>query len=87
MSLLEALANAGGVGKTAKLDHTRLIRKSDHTERQISLGDIQKGKKEDIAMSPGDILFVPFSYAKNLVIQSSSGIAGAAGSAAVYAGR
>jgi hypothetical protein len=36
-------------------------------------------------MAPGDILYVPFSYAKNLVISSSSGIAGAAGTAAVYA--
>ena len=86
MSLLEALANAGGAAKTAKLDHARLIRKSDHTETKISLGDIQKGKKADFAMAPGDILYVPFSYAKNLVIPELRGIAGAAGNAAVYAG-
>jgi len=85
MSLLEALSLAGGAQKTAKLGHTRLIRKSDHTETQISLGDIQKGKQPDFAMLPGDILYVPFSYAKNLVISSSAGIAGAAGTAAVYA--
>jgi polysaccharide biosynthesis/export protein len=85
MSLLEALANAGGAGKTAKLGHARLIRKSDHTETEISLGDIQKGKRPDFAMAPGDILYVPFSYAKNLVISSSAGIVGAAGTAAVYA--
>jgi polysaccharide export outer membrane protein len=85
MSLLEALSNAGGAGKTAKLGHARLIRKSDHTETEISLGDIQKGKRPDFAMVPGDILFVPFSYAKNLVISSSAGITGAAGTAAVYA--
>jgi polysaccharide biosynthesis/export protein len=86
MSLLEALANAGGTAKTAKLGHARLIRKSDHTEKEISLGEIQKGKQADFAMAPGDILYVPFSYAKNLVIQSSSGIASATGTAAVYAG-
>jgi polysaccharide export outer membrane protein len=86
MSLLEALANAGGAAKTARLSHVRLIRKSDHTETQIALGDIEKGKQPDFAMSPGDILFVPFSYAKNLVISSSGGIASAAGTAAVYAG-
>jgi polysaccharide export outer membrane protein len=85
MSLLEALSNAGGVDKTAKLGHARLIRKSDHTETEISLGDIQKGKRPDFAMEPGDILYVPFSYAKNLVISSSAGIAGAVGTAAVYA--
>lgn len=85
MTLLQALANAGGAAKTAKLGHARLIRKADGSESQISLGDIQKGKKPDFAMSPGDILYVPFSYAKNLVIASSQGIAGAAGTAAVYA--
>ena len=86
MSLLEALANAGGAAKTAKLGQARLLRKSDHTETKISIGDIQKGKKADIAMAAGDILYVPFSYSKNLVIQSSGGIANAAGTAAVYAG-
>lgn len=86
MSLLEALANAGGAAKTARLSHVRLIRKSDHTEVQIALGDIQKGKRPDLAMSPGDILYVPFSYAKNLVISGSAGLGGAAGTAAVYVG-
>jgi polysaccharide export outer membrane protein len=84
MSLLEALSLAGGATRTAKLGHARLIRKVDHTEAQISLGDIQKGKQPDFAMAPGDILFVPFSYAKNLVITSSAGIVGAAGAAAIY---
>ena len=89
MSLLEALANAGGATKTARLSHVRLIRKVDHTETQIALGDIQKGKQPDLAMSPGDVIYVPFSYAKNLVITNSAGITGVAsstGSAAIYAG-
>jgi len=85
MTLLEALSNAGGPARTAKLNHARLIRKVDHTETQIALGDIQKGKQPDFSLAPGDILFVPFSYAKNLVIASSAGILGAAGTAAVYA--
>ena len=83
LSLLEALANAGGAAKTAKLGHARLIR--NHTETEISLGDIEKGKRPDFAMVPGDILYVPFSYAKNLVIASTGGIVSAAGTAAVYA--
>jgi len=84
MSLLEALSEAGGAARTAKLSHARLIRKADHTETTLSLGDIQKGKQPDFAMAPGDILYVPFSYAKNLLITSSAGIAGAAGAAAIY---
>ena len=85
MTLLEALANAGGAARTAKLGKARLIRKADHTEKQIALGEIQKGKRPDFPMMAGDILYVPFSYAKNLVITSSAGIASASGAAAVYA--
>ena len=64
LSMLEALSMAGGAAKTAKLGHARLLRKADHSETQISLGDIQKGKHPDFAMAPGDILYVPFSYTK-----------------------
>jgi polysaccharide export outer membrane protein len=87
MSLLEALSMAGGPAKTAKLGHARLIRKEDHSDTELSLGDIETGKKADIALSPGDILFVPFSYAKNLVIAGSGGLLGSASTAAVYAGK
>jgi polysaccharide export outer membrane protein len=86
VSILEALSIAGGAAKTAKLGHARLISKADQREMQISLGDIQKGKSPDVAMAPGDILYVPFSYAKNLIIGSSGGLAGAASAAAIYAG-
>jgi polysaccharide export outer membrane protein len=84
MSLLEAISLAGGAEKTAKVGHTRLLRKADHTEVQVPLGDIEKGKRPDFALAPGDILYVPFSYAKNILIASSQGLAGAAGAAAVY---
>jgi polysaccharide biosynthesis/export protein len=84
VSLLEALSIAGEAAKTAKLGHVRLISKADHKEKEITLGDIQKGKRPDFAMPPGDILYVPFSYARNLVITSSCGITGAASAAAIY---
>jgi len=84
MSILEALSTAGGAARTAKLGNARLIRKVDHSETQISIGDIQRGKRPDFAMAPGDILFVPFSYAKNLLITSSAGIVGAASAASIY---
>jgi polysaccharide biosynthesis/export protein len=87
MSLLQALATAGGAAKTAKLGHTVLLSKGSQSEKQIPLGDIQKGKSPDFALAPGDILYVPFSYAKNVLITGSAGLTGAAGSAAVYSGR
>jgi polysaccharide export outer membrane protein len=86
VSILEALSIAGGAAKTAKLGHARLLSKAGRSETQISLGDIQKGKLPDFAMAPGDILFVPFSYAKNLLITGSSSLTGAASAAAIYTG-
>jgi polysaccharide export outer membrane protein len=86
ISILEALATAGGAANTAKINHARLIRKADHSDVQIALGDIQKGRKPDFALEPGDILYVPFSYAKNLLVTGAAGITGAASAAAIYSG-
>jgi polysaccharide export outer membrane protein len=88
MTMLEALAMAGGVTKTAKQGNARLIRKQPDgkfTDRQLSVGDLQQGKLPDIAMLPGDVLYVPFSYGRNLAVTGAGGIASAATSAAVYA--
>lgn len=88
ITVLEALALAGGVSKTAKQGHARLIRKDSggsYSDRTLSVGDLQKGKIPDIAMQPGDVLYVPFSYGKNLAVFGGANIAGSAATAAVYA--
>jgi polysaccharide export outer membrane protein len=86
MTLLQGLALAGGVTKSAKQGHARLIRKENGVikEEQLSLGEIQKGKLPDMPMLPGDVLYVPFSYVKNIAT-NSAGIAASATSAAIYA--
>jgi polysaccharide export outer membrane protein len=87
MTLLQALAIAGGVTNSAKLGHARLLRTEPdgtRSDRQLSVGDLQKGKIPDIAMSPGDVLYVPFSFARNTATMGAAGIASAAASAAVY---
>ena len=88
MTMLEALALSGGATKTAKQGRARLIRKKSdgsYSDRQLSIGDLQQGKIPDIAMQPGDVLYVPFSYGRNLVVFGSAGIAASATSAALYA--
>lgn len=88
MTALEALALAGGLTKTAKEGHARLIRKlsgGTYSDRTLSVGDLQKGKTPDFAMLPGDVLYVPFSFGKNLAVFGSANIVGSAASAAVYA--
>jgi polysaccharide export outer membrane protein len=88
LTVLQAVASAGGISKTAKLGRARLIRhEKDNTysDRQLSLSDLQQGKVNDIAMEPGDVLYVPFSYGKNLAVFGAGSIAASATSATVYA--
>lgn len=87
MTMLQALALAGGLTKTAKQGHARLIRNvnGSYSDRVLSVGDLQEGKVPDIAMQPGDVLYVPFSYGRNIAVIGAGSIAAAATSAAVYA--
>jgi polysaccharide export outer membrane protein len=88
MTMLQALALAGGLTRTAKQGHARLIRKQrdgTSSDRQLSVGDLQQGKIPDIAMQPEDVLYVPFSYGRNLAVVGAGSIAASVTSAAVYA--
>ena len=88
LTVLEAMAMASGVNRTAKEDATRLIRKVNgkYQEQQVSLQEIEKGKKPDMQLEADDVLYVPFSMAKNVVL-GASGIVSSASSAAIYAAR
>jgi polysaccharide export outer membrane protein len=87
MTLLQALALAGGLQHSARQGHARLIREAEGKthEEQLNLGEIQKGKLPNPTLYPGDILYVPFSWSKNLVTTGAPGIAASATSAAVFA--
>ena len=87
MTVLEAVATAGGSNKTAIMSKVRLVRKTSNggtTEVPIPLGAMEKGRQPDIAMQPNDVLFVPFSYMKNIAFNASQIAASAAG-AIIYA--
>jgi len=86
--VLQVMAMASGVNRTAKEDATRLIRKVNgkYQEQQVSLQEIEKGKKPDMQLEADDVLYVPFSMAKNVVL-GASGIVSSASSAAIYAAR
>jgi polysaccharide export outer membrane protein len=87
MTLLQALSLAGGLQHSARQGHARLIRQTEGTahEEQLNLGEIQKGKSPNPTLYPGDILYVPFSWAKNLITTGAPGMASSAASAAIYA--
>lgn len=88
MTMLQALALAGGVSKTAKQGQARLIRKTgggSYSDRQFSVGDLQQGKIPDMKLQTGDVVYIPFSFGRNLAVFGAGSIAASATSAAIYA--
>lgn len=85
MTVLRAIALAGSTNKSAVVSKIRLIRKNGTSQEEIpvELSNIQKGKREDFALQPNDILYVPFSYMKNLLLSGNS-IAASATQAVIY---
>jgi polysaccharide export outer membrane protein len=63
LTVLKAIALAGGTNRTAKLNATTIIRKGPNgiTETPVQLKKILQAKAQDIPMRPDDILFVPTS--------------------------
>ena len=68
LSVLQAIALAGGANSTAKLGAARIIRKtpSGLTETPVPMKKLLQAKAEDIQMQPDDILFIPTSARKLL---------------------
>jgi polysaccharide export outer membrane protein len=88
LTLLQGLALAGGVTRAAKQGHAHLIRKKPDggfSDTQLSVGEIQKGKQPDLALLPGDVLYLPFSFARNFATTGAASIAASATGAAFYA--
>lgn len=87
MTLLQALALAGGVTHSAKQGHAKLLRVAEgkQHEEELNLGDIQKGKRPNPTLYPGDILYVPFSWVRNMVTVGAPTIAASTSSATIYA--
>jgi polysaccharide export outer membrane protein len=85
ITLLQALAMAGGPTRTAAENSARLLRTTatGYAEQPLPLKDIMKGKRPDLELQPRDIVYVPFSLIKNTLLGSQA-ILGAASSAAVY---
>jgi polysaccharide biosynthesis/export protein len=68
LTVLKAIALAGGTNHTAKLNGTRIIRRGPNgmTETPVELKKILQAKSHDIPLQAEDILFVPSSAAKQL---------------------
>jgi len=86
LTILQLVARAGGTNHSAVPSHARLVRKAPDgslTDIPLQLGKMQKGKIPDMTLQTDDILYVPFSYVRNFMLNGSS-IAASAASAAIY---
>lgn len=83
LTLLEAVALAGGITRVAKAGQSRLIRRSPtgREELKVDLDKVLYGGGPDMLLTDGDIVFVPTSMRK---IYSQQVISAAIGSATAY---
>jgi polysaccharide export outer membrane protein len=66
LTVLQALALAGGTNRTAKMGGARIIRKgpSGMTETPVHIKQMLEAKSPDVTLQADDILFVPVSAGK-----------------------
>jgi len=87
LTAMQAVALAGGTLSSAVPSHAKLIRRSaegGYQEIAMNFSRIQKGKEPDVLLEPDDVIFMPFSYLRNIGA-NASGIVAATGGAAIYA--
>jgi polysaccharide export outer membrane protein len=86
MTVLQALAMAGGSGPSAALDKARIIRKSPSgvTEIPVPLKQILATKAHDVPLTSDDVLFVPGSAAKSVARRSAESVLQVATGLAIY---
>ncbi len=85
LTVLQAIALASGVNKTAALSHAKIIHRtpSGYVENDIHLARLLQGKSPDMALAPEDIVFVPNSKLKSAVAGGFTSVVQAATTAAI----
>jgi polysaccharide biosynthesis/export protein len=88
ISVLQAVAMAEGLTRTAAKNRVRIMRTDEatgaRTEIAINLDKILEGKVADPLLHPKDVVFIPNSAGKSVLYGSTQGIVAVVGSAAVY---
>jgi polysaccharide biosynthesis/export protein len=88
ISVLQAVAMAEGLTRTAARSHARIMRTDQatgqRTEIPVNLDKILAGGVADPILQPKDIVFIPNSAGKAALYGSTQGIVGIVGAAAVY---
>lgn len=88
LTVLQALALAGGTNHTAKLGGARIIRKGpagEMTETKLEIKKMLEAKIPDVTLHADDILFVPVSGARVFAGRSFEAAMAAATAVSIYA--
>jgi polysaccharide biosynthesis/export protein len=86
LSVLQVVAAAGGTASSAAPGSSKLIRRTavgGYQGDPLPLSAMQKGKKPDMQLQAGDIVYVPFSYLRNAALGITN-IAASATGAVIY---
>ena len=89
ISVMGAVALAGGLGRTASPEKAKIFRQVEdarHQEISINIKLILAGKAEDIRLRPEDVLVVPTSSRKSFTTYVVPATIASAVAAAIYAG-
>jgi polysaccharide export outer membrane protein len=88
MTLLQAVAMAGGINRTSSMNRSRFIRKgpSGYTETPVAVKKILEGKRADIQLQTEDIVYIPSNSAKSFIYRTGPSIASSVAGAAIYRG-
>lgn len=88
MSVLDALARAGGAERNANQSHARVLRAiAGHAERseyQVNINRILAGKGSEFELQPQDILYLPTNKGKVVTNRALEAMIGTGSSIAVF---
>ena len=86
LTVLQAIALAGGTNRTAKMGGVRIIRKTPAgmTETRVELKKMLEAKIPDITLQADDILFVPISGARVAAARTFEAAMSAATAVTIY---
>lgn len=86
ISLLQALAQAGGASKSASLSKAVLMHRNGegYQTTKLHVDKMQKGEQPDLELQANDILFIPNNRLKN-AMTGTQAVVSSLGSASIYA--
>jgi len=87
MTVLKMLALAGGLNRTAKSDHAVIVRRDNQGQQHEMTVDLKKvveRKAEDVRLQSSDILYVPDSASKRVLVRASEVALSVATGVALY---